>query len=86
MPSLHVGFAVAIGIALAAAFRHRGRQGARAAVGPDDRPRRRATGNHFVFDIAAGVVAAALGYRPRHGAVAAGGAPGPGLRPAFADA
>ncbi len=40
VPSLHVGFAVAVGIAVAAAVRNPVAH-ARAAVGPDDRPRRR---------------------------------------------
>ena len=37
VPSLHVGFAVAVGIALAAAVRNPVAQGSRAAVGPGDR-------------------------------------------------
>src|SRR3954454_4119953 len=62
VPSLHVGFAVAIGIALAAGLQNRvakaiallwGRKIALAVL---------ATGNHFVFDIVAGVAAAGLGY------------------------
>jgi PAP2 superfamily len=86
VPSLHVGFAVAIGITLAAAFRHPVAKAISLMWGPIVGLAVVATGNHFVFDIAAGVVAAALGYllgaaltRPavRHA---------PRLRTAFADA
>ena len=41
VPSLHVGFAVAIGIALAAAFRHPVAKAISLMWGPIDRPRRR---------------------------------------------
>ena len=44
VPSLHVGFAVAIGIAIAAAVRHPLAKAAVAAVGPDHRPRRHGHG------------------------------------------
>jgi membrane-associated phospholipid phosphatase len=86
VPSLHVGFAVAIGIALAAAVRHPVAKTIALLWGPTIGLAVVATGNHFVFDIAAGVVAAAIGYglgvllsRPETRRTA-------GLRPAFADA
>lgn len=86
VPSLHVGFAVAIGIALAAAVRHPVAKTIALLWGPTIGLAVVATGNHFVFDIAAGVVAAAIGYglgvllpRPETRRTAA-------LRPAFADA
>jgi membrane-associated phospholipid phosphatase len=62
VPSLHVGFAVAIGIALAAAVRHPVAKTIALLWGPTIGLAVVATGNHFVFDIAAGVVAAAIGY------------------------
>ena len=40
-----------------------------------------ATGNHFVFDIVAGVVAAALGYALGTALSQAGGSPHPGVAP-----
>ncbi len=86
VPSLHVGFAMAIGIALAAAVRNPVAKVLSLLWGPTIALAVVATGNHFVFDIAAGVVAAAIGYgvgvalsRPVVRRV-------PALRPAFADA
>jgi hypothetical protein len=86
VPSLHVGFAVAIGIALAAAVRHPVAKTIALLWGPTIGLAVVATGNHFVFDIAAGVVAAAIGYglgvvlsRPEMRRT-------PALRPTFADA
>jgi hypothetical protein len=86
VPSLHVGFAMAIGIALAAAVQNRVAKVLALLWGPTIALAVVATGNHFVFDIAAGVVAAAIGYgvgvalsRPVVRRV-------PALRPAFADA
>jgi hypothetical protein len=86
VPSLHVGFAVAIGIALAAAVRHPVAKTIALLWGPTIGLAVVATGNHFVFDIAAGVVAAAIGYgvgvvlsRPEMRRA-------PALRPAFAEA
>src|SRR3954454_23152194 len=61
VPSLHVGFAVAIGIALAAAVRHPLLRLAALSWGPLIGLAVVATGNHFVFDVAAGIVAAAAG-------------------------
>ena len=62
MPSLHVGFAFAIGIALAAALRPPILRVAALSWGPLMLLTVVATGNHFVFDIAAGLVASAAGY------------------------
>ena len=62
VPSLHVGFAVAIGIALAAALRQPLLRFVALLWGPAIALAVVATGNHFVFDIAAGVVAAGAGY------------------------
>ena len=62
VPSLHVGFAVAVGIAIAAAVRHPLAKAAWLLWGPAIGFAVVATGNHFVFDIAAGLVASAVGY------------------------
>src|SRR5918998_4049079 len=62
VPSLHVGFAVAIGMAVAAALRHPALKVLAWLWGPAIGLAVVATGNHYVFDIAAGVLAAALGY------------------------
>jgi PAP2 superfamily len=62
VPSLHVGFAVVIGMALSAAVRQPAFKAAWLLWGPAIGLAVVATGNHYVFDIAAGVVAAGLGY------------------------
>jgi hypothetical protein len=62
VPSLHVGFAVVIGIIVASAVRHPALKLLWWMWGPAIGLAVVATGNHYVFDIAAGVVAAALGY------------------------
>ena len=62
VPSLHVGFAVAIGIAIAAAVRNPLAKVLWLLWGPTIGLAVMATGNHFVFDIVAGVVAAVLGF------------------------
>jgi PAP2 superfamily len=62
VPSLHVGFAFAVGIAIAAATTNRWVKLLAHLWGPAIALAVVATGNHFVFDIAAGMVAAALGY------------------------
>jgi hypothetical protein len=62
VPSLHVGFAVVIGMAVAAVVRHPAVRFAWLLWGPVIGLAVVATGNHYVFDIAAGVLAAALGY------------------------
>ena len=62
VPSLHVGFAVAVGIAIAATVRHPVARALALLWGPTIGLAVVATGNHFVFDIAAGLVASAVGY------------------------
>src|SRR3954462_2891844 len=62
VPSLHVGFAVAVGIAVAAAVRHPLAKALALLWGPPIGLAVVAPGNHFVFDIAAGLVASGLGY------------------------
>src|SRR3954463_7492650 len=62
VPSLHVGFAVAVGVAVAAAVRHPLAKALALLWGPTIGLAVVATGNHFVFDIAAGLVASGLGY------------------------
>jgi len=89
VPSLHVGFAVAVGIAIAAAVRNPAVRLIALLWGPAIALAVVATGNHFVFDIAAGVVASALGYGV--GTVAVRSTPGRTspprtLRPALARA
>ena len=93
VPSLHVGFAVAVGIAIAAAVRNPLVKTLALLWGPAIGLAVVATGNHFVFDIAAGLVASALGYgvgtvaaratarRPESAASSA-----PALRPCFGEA
>ena len=87
VPSLHVGFAVVIGIIVAAAIRTRPLKLAWLLWGPAIGLAVVATGNHYVFDIAAGVVAAGLGYAL--GAAVARATPRPrrtAPRTAFAEA
>ncbi len=62
VPSLHVGFAAAIGVALAAATRRPALKALALAWGPVVGLAVVATGNHFVFDIAAGIAAGLVGY------------------------
>jgi membrane-associated phospholipid phosphatase len=62
VPSLHVGFAVAVGFALAAALRRPVAKGIALLWGPTIALAVVATGNHFFFDIAAGILVSALGY------------------------
>ena len=61
VPSLHCGFAVAIGIALAAAARRTWTKALALLWGPLVCLSVVATGNHYVFDIAAGLGAAVAG-------------------------
>jgi PAP2 superfamily len=93
VPSLHVGFAVAVGIAVAAAVRNPLVKTLALLWGPAIGLAVVATGNHFVFDIAAGLVASVLGYgvgtvaaraTVRRPTIAATGAQA--LRPRFAEA
>lgn len=62
VPSLHAGFALALGIAVAMSTRRRLIQIAGLAWGPLIALAVLATGNHFVFDIAAGLVATGIGF------------------------
>jgi short subunit fatty acids transporter len=62
VPSLHAGFAVAVGAALAAAASRRTWRVAAWLWGPIVCLAVVATGNHFVADIAAGIVITVLGY------------------------
>ena len=62
VPSLHVGFAFAIGIALAAALRNPILRVAALMWGPVMLLTVVATGNHFVFDAFAGLLITAVGY------------------------
>jgi PAP2 superfamily protein len=62
VPSLHVGFAFAIGIALAAALRSPVLRAAALLWGPLVLLTVVATGNHFVFDAVAGLALTAVGY------------------------
>ena len=62
VPSLHCGFAVAVGIALAAATRRTWAKALALLWGPLVCVTVVATGNHYVFDIAAGLAASFAGY------------------------
>jgi membrane-associated phospholipid phosphatase len=62
VPSLHVGFAFAIGIALAGALRRRPLKVLALLWGPTVAVSVVATGNHFIVDIAAGLVATGAGF------------------------
>jgi hypothetical protein len=62
VPSLHAGFALAVGVALAMAFRHPLAKAVALSWAPIVGLAVVATGNHFVFDIAAGMVVTVAGY------------------------
>jgi membrane-associated phospholipid phosphatase len=62
VPSLHVGFAVAVGVAAAYALRPRWAKALALLWGPIVSLSVVATGNHYVFDIAAGLVVTAVGF------------------------
>ena len=62
VPSLHAGFALAVGVALAASFRSPWLKLLAWSWAPIIGLAVVATGNHFVFDIAAGVVVTIAGY------------------------
>jgi membrane-associated phospholipid phosphatase len=62
VPSLHTGFAFAVGIALAYALHRRWAKGIALVWGPLIGLTVMATGNHFVFDVVAGIGVTALGY------------------------
>ncbi len=90
VPSLHVGFAVVIGLVVAAAVRNPVVKFIAWMWGPVIALAVVATGNHYMFDIAAGVVAAGAGYAL--GSTVARGlrmrstVPATALRPRFAEA
>jgi hypothetical protein len=65
VPSLHCGFAFAIGIALFAATRNPVARALALLWGPLVSLSVVATGNHYVFDIAAGVLVAVAGFAAR---------------------
>jgi hypothetical protein len=62
VPSLHVGFAVAIGFAVAASVKHPLVKFIALLWGPVIALAVVATGNHYIFEIVAGIVASAAGY------------------------
>ena len=62
VPSLHVGFAFAIGIAVAAALQRPWAKGLALLWGPLVTVAVVATGNHYVFDVAAGLAVTAVAY------------------------
>ena len=62
VPSLHAGFAIAVSAALAASLSGRGARTAAWLWAPLIALAVVATGNHFVFDIAAGAVATGAGF------------------------
>jgi membrane-associated phospholipid phosphatase len=62
VPSLHAGFALAVAVALFAAFRPRWAKALALTWAPIVGLAVVATGNHFVFDIAAGLVVTVAGY------------------------
>jgi PAP2 superfamily len=62
VPSLHVGLAFAIGTALAAAALHRWSKGLLLMWGPVVTLAVVATGNHYLFDAATGLLTAAIAY------------------------
>lgn len=62
VPSLHVGFALAIGIAVSLALSNRGAKGLALTWGPAIALATVVTGNHYVFDVAAGALVTAAGF------------------------
>jgi membrane-associated phospholipid phosphatase len=62
VPSLHAGFAFAVGIALAVALRHRWAKALALMWGPLVSLSVVATGNHYLFDIVAGLLVTAVGF------------------------
>jgi membrane-associated phospholipid phosphatase len=62
VPSLHVGFAVAVGVAVAYALRPRWAKALALLWGPLVSLAVVATGNHYLFDIAAGLVVTGAGF------------------------
>ncbi len=62
MPSLHVGFATAVGVAVALAVRRRWAKALALLWGPVVAVSVVATGNHYLLDIAAGLAVTAFGF------------------------
>jgi hypothetical protein len=62
VPSLHVGLAFAVGVAAAAALRARWARGLALSWGPLVTLSVLATGNHYLFDAAAGLLVTAVGF------------------------
>ncbi len=62
VPSLHVGFAFAVGVAVAAALRRPWAKALALLWGPAVTLAVVATGNHFVFDAAAGLLVTGAGF------------------------
>lgn len=62
VPSLHVGFAVAVGVAVSLAVRRPWAKGLALLWGPLVALAVVATGNHYLFDIAVGLLVTALGF------------------------
>ncbi len=62
VPSLHVGLAFAVGVAAAVALRPRWAKTLALMWGPVVTLAVVATGNHYVFDVAAGLLVTALAY------------------------
>jgi hypothetical protein len=62
VPSLHVGFACAVGVGLAATARHPVTRALSLTWGPVVALVVVATGNHYVLDLCAGVAVTLLGY------------------------
>jgi membrane-associated phospholipid phosphatase len=65
VPSLHCGFAFAVGAALYAGCRNPVARGLALLWGPLVSLSVVATGNHYLFDVAAGVLTALAGYAAR---------------------
>jgi len=76
VPSLHVGFAVAVGVALAFAAHRAWAKALALSWGSVVALAVVATGNHYVFDIGAGLVVTALGFATARSHVT-GGRPEP---------
>ena len=66
VPSLHVGFAVAVGVAAAFVLKRRWAKLLAVLWGPVVSLSVVATGNHYLFDIAAGLAVTALGFAAGH--------------------
>jgi membrane-associated phospholipid phosphatase len=62
VPSLHVGFAVAVGVAMSFALRRRWARALALLWGPLVALAVVATGNHYLFDIAVGLLVTSVGF------------------------